>query len=358
MARALALAWRGAGQTSPNPPVGAVVVHQGKIVSAGYHRRAGGHHAEVVALRQADRQARGATLYVTLEPCCHLNKRTPPCVPLIIASGIKRIVVAMRDPNPQVRGRGLAALRRAKLQVSVGMGAEEAERLIEPYRRLITTGRPFVTLKVAATLDGKIATAKGESRWITSPAAQKMVHRLRARSDAILVGIGTVLLDDPSLTVRTGSSRGRAPLRVVLDPSLRIPMTAKVLTDGRAPTLIVTTSSGTPTKRAAVEKTGAHVVVLPARHGRILWRNLLKVLGRRGIASLLIEGGAGVNASALREGVVDRLLFFLAPKILGGRDAIDAVGGVSPKNLSEALPLKVTSVTRVGHDILVEGRFC
>ena len=356
MARALALAWRGAGQTSPNPPVGAVVVHQGKIVSAGYHRRAGGPHAEVVALRQADRQARGATLYVTLEPCCHLNKRTPPCVPLIIASGIKRIVVAMRDPNPQVRGRGLAALRRAKLQVNVGVGAEEAERLLEPYRRLITTGRPFVTLKVAATLDGKIATAKGESRWITSPAAQKMVHLLRARSDAILVGIGTVLADDPSLTVRTGSSRRRAPLRVVLDPSLRIPMTAKVLTDGRAPTLIVTTSSGTPTKRAAVEKAGAHVVVLPARHGRILWRDLLKELGRRGIASLLIEGGAEVNASALREGVVDRLLFFLAPRILGGRDAIDAVGGMSPAHLREALSLRVTSVRRVGPDILVEGR--
>src|SRR5438093_5258562 len=244
MAQALALAWRGAGQTSPNPPVGAVVVHRGKVIGTGYHRRAGGPHAEVVALRQAGRRARGATLYVTLEPCCHLNKRTPPCVPLIIASGIKRIVVAMRDPNPQVRGRGLAALRRAKLQVSVGMGAEEAERLIEPYRRLITTGRPFVTLKVAATLDGKIATAKGESRWITSVEARRKVHDLRAHADAILVGIRTVLADDPSLTVRTGSSRRRAPLRVVLDPSLRIPRTAKVLTAGRAPTWMVTTSTG------------------------------------------------------------------------------------------------------------------
>ncbi len=356
MARALALAWRGAGQTSPNPPVGAVVVRRGTIVGAGYHRRAGGPHAEVVALRQAGRLARGATLYVTLEPCCHLNKRTPPCVPLIMASGIKQVVAAVRDPNPQVSGRGLAALRRAGLQIKEGVGAEEAERLIMPYRRLITTGRPFVSLKVAATLDGKIATAKGESRWITSPAAQKMVHLLRARSDAILVGIGTVLADDPSLTVRTGSSRRRAPLRVVLDPSLRIPMTAKVLTDGRAPTLIVTTSSESPTKRAAVEKTGAHVVVLPARHGRILWRNLLKELGRRGIASLLIEGGAEVNASALLERVVDRLLFFLAPKILGGRDAIDAVGGLSPAHLREALSLRVTSVRRVGPDILVEGR--
>jgi diaminohydroxyphosphoribosylaminopyrimidine deaminase/5-amino-6-(5-phosphoribosylamino)uracil reductase len=356
MAQALALAWRGAGQTSPNPPVGAVVARQGRVVGAGYHRRAGGPHAEVVALRQAGRQARGATLYVTLEPCCHLNKRTPPCVPLIIASGIKRVVSATRDPNPQVSGRGLAALRRAKLKVTVGVGAAQTERLIEPYRRLVTTGRPFVTLKVAATLDGKIATAKGESRWITSPSARKMVHHLRARSDAILVGIGTILADDPSLTVRTGSPGGRAPLRVVLDPSLRIPMTAKVLTDGQASTLIVTTSAGSPTKRATLEKKGAYVMVLPARHGRVSWRGLLKELGRRGIASLLIEGGAEVNASALREGVVDRVLFFLAPKILGGRDAISAVGGESPKNLSEALPLKMTSVRLVGSDILIVGR--
>lgn len=356
MAQALALAWRGTGQTSPNPPVGAVVVHQGKVLGTGYHRRAGGPHAEVVALRQAGRRARGATLYVTLEPCCHLNKRTPPCVPLIIASGIKRVVAATRDPNPQVRGRGLAALRRAKLQVNVGVAAEEADRLIEPYRRLITTGRPFVTLKVAATLDGKIATAKGESRWITGVEARKKVHDLRAHSDAILVGIRTVLADDPSLTVRTGSSRGRVPLRVVLDPSLSIPLTAKVLADGQASTLIVTTSLGPPSKKADLEQKGADVLVLPARQRRVAWRDLLKELGRRGIASLLIEGGAEVNASALRERVVDRVLFFLAPRILGGRDALSAVGGESPKNLSEALPLKVTSVTRVGPDILIEGR--
>ncbi len=356
MAQALALAWRGAGQTSPNPPVGAVVVRRGRVVGAGYHQRAGGPHAEVVALRQAGRQAHGATLYITLEPCCHLNKRTPPCVPLIIASGIERVVAAARDPNPRVSGRGFAALRQAKLTVKVGIGAAEADRLIEPYRALITTGQPFVTLKVASTLDGKIATAQGESRWITGREARKMVHRPRARSDAILVGIGTVLADDPSLTVRTGPPRGRAPLRVVLDPSLRIPMTAKVLTDGQASTVIVTTSSGSPTKRATLEKKGAHVVVLPARPGRISWRGLLKELGRRGIASLLIEGGAEVNASALREGVVDRVLFFLTPKILGGRDAISAVGGDSPAHLRDAVILKTMTVTRVGPDILVEGR--
>jgi diaminohydroxyphosphoribosylaminopyrimidine deaminase/5-amino-6-(5-phosphoribosylamino)uracil reductase len=204
MARALALAVRGLGTTSPNPPVGAVVVRRGRVVGEGYHRRAGGPHAEVLALRRAGPRARGGTLYVTLEPCCHLDKRTPPCVPRIIASGVACVVVATRDPNPKVRGRGLAALRRAKLRVDIGVGSAEAEKLIEPYRTLATAGRPFVTLKVASTLDGKIATARGESRWITGTEARRLVHQLRARSDAILTGSGTVLADNPSLTARTG----------------------------------------------------------------------------------------------------------------------------------------------------------
>jgi diaminohydroxyphosphoribosylaminopyrimidine deaminase/5-amino-6-(5-phosphoribosylamino)uracil reductase len=356
MARALALAARGVGRTSPNPPVGAVVVNRGRIVGTGYHRRAGGPHAEVLALHQAGPQARGGTLYVTLEPCCHLDKRTPPCVPSIIASGITQVVVAARDPNPKVRGRGLAALRRAKLQVALGIGAAEAERLIEPHRTLVTSGRPFVTLKVAATLDGKIATARGESRWITGPAARKMVHRLRAGADAIVTGIGTVLMDDPSLTVRKGSAIERVPLRIVLDPSLRIPLRAKVLTDRKASTLIVTTTSGPASKRAVLEKMGAEVLVLPAHEGRIQWKVLLSKLGQRGIASLLIEGGAEVNASVLRAGVVDRVLFFLAPRLLGGRAAIGVIGGMSPAHLSDALRVKKLTLSRVGPDILVEGR--
>ena len=356
MARALTLAKRGVGRTSPNPPVGAVVVNRGRVVGAGYHKRAGGPHAEVLALHQAGSQARGGTLYVTLEPCCHLDKRTPPCVPSIIASGIAHVVVAVSDPNPKVRGRGLAALRRAKLQVTLGVGDAEAERLIEPYRALVTTGRPFVTLKVAATLDGKIATARGESRWITGPAARKMVHRLRAGADAIVTGIGTVLMDDPSLTVRIGTAHSHAPLRIVLDPSLRIPLHAKVLVGRKAPTLIVTTTAGPVSKRAALEKIGAEVLVLPAQRGRIQWKTLLARLGQRGIASLLIEGGAEVNASVLRAGVVDRVLFFLAPRLLGGRAAIGAIGGLSPARLREALLLKRTVVSQIGPDILVEGR--
>ena len=355
MARALALAARGLGTTSPNPPVGAVVVRRGRVVGEGYHRRAGAPHAEALALRRAGPKARGGTLYVTLEPCCHFDKRTPPCVPSIVVSGIKRVIVAVRDPNPKVRGRGLAALRRARLRVDLGAGSAEAGKLIAPYRTLITTGRPFVTLKMASTLDGKIATARGESRWITGPAARKLVHQLRAASDAIVTGSGTVLADDPRLTARTGSPQGRRPLRIVLDPSLHIPLGAKVLRDRKAPTLIVTTTAGAAANRAALQKIGAEVLVLPSRRGRIRWRTLLSDLGRRGIAALMIEGGAEVNASALREGVVDRVLYFLAPRLLGGRDAVGAVGGLSPAHLSDALSLKRAVVMRIGPDILVEG---
>ena len=355
MARALALASRGLGTTSPNPPVGAVVVRRGRVVGEGYHRRAGGPHAEALALRRAGARARGATLYVTLEPCCHLDKRTPPCVPSIITSGIMRVVVAARDPNPRVRGRGATALRRAGLHVDLGVEQAGAEKLIEPYRTLITTGRPFVTLKVASTLDGKIATARGESRWITGPGARALVHFLRARADAILTGIGTILADDPSLTARTGAAHGPTPLRIVLDPSLRIPPRAKVLRDRKAPTLVVTTPDASAAKRAALKKIGVEALVLPSRRGRIQWRALLAELGRRGVASLVIEGGAEVNASALREGAVDRVLVFLAPRMLGGKDAVGVIGGRSPARLSEALQLKRVSVMRVGPDILVEG---
>lgn len=355
MAQALALAARGLGTTSPNPPVGAVVARRGRVEGAGYHRRAGGPHAEVVALRQAGRRARGATLYVTLEPCCHLDKRTPPCVPLIIDSGVRRVVVATRDPNPKVQGRGVAALRRAGLRVDVGIGRAEADCLIEPYRTRITTGRPFVTLKVAATLDGKIATARGESRWITSPASRKVVHHLRAQSDAVLVGIGTVLADNPSLTARTGHATAPTPCRIVLDPSLKIPLRAVVLTDGKAPTLVVATSAAPAAKRKVLERMGVEVLTLPARSGRVSWGRLLREMGRRGISSLLIEGGSEVNASALRSGAVDRVLFFLAPTLLGGQDAKGVIGGQSPSRLSEALQVKRVAVMRIGPDILVEG---
>jgi diaminohydroxyphosphoribosylaminopyrimidine deaminase/5-amino-6-(5-phosphoribosylamino)uracil reductase len=356
MAHALGLAACGLGRTSPNPPVGAVVARGGRILGAGYHRHAGGPHAEVFALRQAGAKARGATLYVTLEPCCHLDKRTPPCIPLILNSGIERVIVSTADPNPKVKGRGIAALKRAGLKVDVGIGRSEAETLIEPYRSRVTTGYPLVTLKIAATLDGKIATARGESRWITGVSARQAVRKLRAASDAILVGIGTVLADDPSLTAQQTPSRKTNPLRIILDPSLRTPLRSKVLTDGKARTLLVTTGASAKKKRELVERRGAEVLLLPDHNGRIDWHVLLAELGRRGINALLIEGGAEVNASALRDGVVDRLIYFIAPQLLGGRDAVGAIGGTSPSLLSDALLLDDVTVSRLGTDIVVTGR--
>lgn len=355
MAKALALAARGRGSTSPNPPVAAVVVRQHRIVGVGYHQRAGGPHAEVIALRQAGVHAAGGTLYVTLEPCCHLDKRTPPCAPLLIRAGLKRVVAATLDPNPKVCGRSMASLRKAGVITDVGIGRREAEQLIEPYRMRVTRGRPFVTLKVAATLDGKIATAGGESRWITSSAARARVQEVRAQSDAILVGVGTVAVDDPRLTVRR-NRLGKAPLRIVLDPTLRIPIQSKVLSDGKAPTLVIATRNASASRRARLERGGAEVLVLPGRRRRIAWPVLLKELGRRGINSLLIEGGAEINASVLHDGSVDRVMFFLAPRLMGGHDAIGALGGQSPKRLAEMPALKDVTVRRIGPDILVEGR--
>ena len=356
MARALALAARGVGTTSPNPPVGAVVVRRGEIVGAGFHRRAGLPHAEALALRQAGSRARGGTLYVSLEPCCHLDKLTPPCVPAILGTGIVRVVVATLDPNPKVSGRGIQALRRAGVKVELGIGRSAAEALIEPYRTRVTTGRPFVTLKIAATLDGKIATAGRESRWITGVAARRAVRKLREASDGILVGIGTVLADDPSLTARNDSGRAANPLRIILDPKLRIPLEAKVLTDGKAHTLVVTTRSSLKKKRDLLKGSGAEILVLPDDGGRFAWKRVLAELGRRGLNALLIEGGAEVNASVLRSGAVDKLMYFIAPKLLGGNDAVGAIGGSSPARLLEALPLRDVTVSQIGADILVIGR--
>jgi diaminohydroxyphosphoribosylaminopyrimidine deaminase / 5-amino-6-(5-phosphoribosylamino)uracil reductase len=352
----LALAAQGVGTTSPNPPVGAVVVRSGKVIGAGFHRSAGLPHAEVLALCQAGARAQGATLYVSLEPCCHLDKRTAPCVPAILKTGIARVVVATPDPNPKVRGRGIQALRRAGVKVKMGIGRAQAEALIEPYRMRVTTGRPFVTLKIAATLDGKIATARRESRWITGLAARRAVRKLREASDGILVGIGTVLADDPSLTARKDSGPATNPLRIILDPKLRIPLEAKVLTDGKAHTLVLTTRTSLKKKRALLEDSGAEVLVLTDNRGRFPWKTILSELGRRGVNALLIEGGAEVSASVLRSGAVDRLMYFIAPKLLGGNDAVGAVGGSSPARLLDALLLQDVTVSQIGVDLLVTGR--
>lgn len=353
MRRALTLARRGSGRTSPNPLVGAVVIKNGRVVGEGYHQKAGGPHAEVIALERAGRKAAGATLYISLEPCCHTGKKTPPCTGTIIASGVSRVVVAMEDPNPRVSGKGIRQLLDAGVNVSLGPLAEQAGRLNEAFCKHITTGLPFVTLKIAETLDGRIATASGESRWITGEAARKQVHRLRSQSDAILVGVDTVIYDDPLLTVR--SVRGTSPRRVVVDSTLRTPLTARVVTENPECTIIATTSAASVEKTQSFTERGVEVLTVEAEEGRVCLPALMKDLGGKGITSVLVEGGAEIAASALKSGIVDKVLFFIAPKIMGGRDSVAAIGGKSPAILAQSVSLVNMTVRRIGEDLLVAG---
>ena len=360
MTTALRLAVKGRGTASPNPMVGAVVVKQGQVVGQGYHLRPGTPHAEILALRRAGTGARGATLYVTLEPCCHVKKRTPPCVPVILDSGVRRVVIAMQDPNPSVKGKGAAALRRAGLSVEVGVARSEAEELNKAYCHWIKTGRPYVTLKAGMTLDGKLATARGESRWITGELSRKEVHRLRRDTDSILVGVGTVLADDPSLTARTGARFDqlfpRQPLRIVIDSRLRTPIKARILTQQQAAkTIIATTSAASAARRSVFQRKGIEVLVLPSAKGHVSLPALIKELGRRGIASLLAEGGSEINAAMLKAKLVNHVRLYLAPILLGGQDAKGVVGGHGPARLAQALKLRQLSVRPLGGDVVMEG---
>lgn len=352
MARAVALARRGLGRTSPNPPVGAVVVRNGRIVGEGWHRRAGGSHAEVVALRRAGAAARGATLYVTLEPCSHFG-RTPPCVSGVVAAGVTRVVVGVGDPNPRVHGRGLRALRAAGITVELGVCGEEARAVSEWFRHFVVRRRPFVLLKLAASLDGRIATATGESRWVSDAAARRWVHTLRNRVDAVMVGAGTVLADDPALTCRMRG--GRDPRRVVVDGRLRIAPRAAVLRrGGAAPAIVATTVDASPRRRRALERAGAEVLVLPGRDGRLRLAALLEALAARDVVSVLIEGGGDLAAAALRERVVDRMLVVSAPLLLGA-DGRPMLGALGVRRLARAPRLIRVRVTPLGSDLLWDG---
>jgi diaminohydroxyphosphoribosylaminopyrimidine deaminase/5-amino-6-(5-phosphoribosylamino)uracil reductase len=312
------------------------------------------NHAEIIALRNADALARGATLYVTLEPCCHLDKRTPPCTDAIVSSGAKRVVIAAHDPNPRVSGRGIARLRKHEIETSVGILSDRAKRLNEAYARWITTGRPFVTLKIASTLDGKIATSTGESRWITGAHARNYTHQLRHRVDAVLVGLGTILADDPE--PRRRRPRRRTPHRVIVDERLATPPTARALRPREESVVIVATTRRAPAaRRRRLEQRGARVLTTRSLGGMVDLRDLMRRLGAIGITSVLIEGGAEINASALRSGVVQKVVVMLAPKLLGGRDAIGAIGGRSPKRLDDAVKLRETLIRRSGEDVIVEG---
>jgi diaminohydroxyphosphoribosylaminopyrimidine deaminase/5-amino-6-(5-phosphoribosylamino)uracil reductase len=354
MDRALALARRGEGLTRPNPPVGAVVVRGGRRVGEGWHRRAGGPHAEIHALRAAGAAARSATVYVTLEPCS-THGRTPACTEALLSAGVGRVVAATRDPNPAHRGRGLRTLRAAGVEVACGVRGAEAARLIEPFAQWIVHREPWVVLKLAMTLDGRIADASGASRWITGPESRALVQEERRRSDAILVGIGTVIRDDPSLLPRP--DRGRRPWRVVADPHGRTPVTAKILRDGAvAQTVIAVGPDCDPARAMSFLRCGASVAVVDATFdGRLSVRALLDHLGKLGVLRVFCEGGAELAASLLDARAADELLFFYAPRVLGGRAAVPAVGGAG-RALDAALGYHITETSMAGPDLVVRAR--
>jgi diaminohydroxyphosphoribosylaminopyrimidine deaminase/5-amino-6-(5-phosphoribosylamino)uracil reductase len=337
MRRALALAARGLGETNPNPPVGCVVARGDRVVGEGFHARAGGPHAEVGALREAGPRARGATLYVTLEPCVH-HGRTPPCAPLVRAAGVARVVAALRDPYPLVAGRGLALLRRAGIPVEAGLLAGEAGRLAERFL-VSARGRLFVLLKAALTLDGRIATASGRSRWITSPSQRRQARWLRRLHDAVLVGVGTVLADDPLLLP---SPRPRRPFaRVVLDSTLRLPPTSRLARTAspRTPVLVLSCAPA-PSRRRRLEAAGVEVVEVAGEAGRVSLPGALAALGARGVTSAMVEGGSEVLGSFLASRLADQVALFRAPLLLGGRGSRPAFGGPDPLEVGEALRLE------------------
>jgi diaminohydroxyphosphoribosylaminopyrimidine deaminase/5-amino-6-(5-phosphoribosylamino)uracil reductase len=359
MRQALRLARRGLGRTSPNPMVGAVLVRGGKLLGAGWHRRAGWPHAEVEALRDATRRGtpvRGATLFVTLEPCC-THGRTPPCTEAIVAAGIRRVVVAATDPNPCHAGRGFDLLRAAGIAVETGVLADEATRLNEVFNHWVVQRTPFVTVKAAMTLDGKIATASGESKWITGPPARAVGMRLRFAADAVLVGINTVLADNPALTVRGPTGRIRkAPRRIVLDALARTPAESVVASDAFAGRTTVVVSSSAPPTRVKRLAQRVQVLTAPVHEGRIDLAWLLAHLGGEGVASVLVEGGGEVNAAFLESGLAQRVAFFYAPKILGGRDARRGVAGAGARSLQDLIQLREVVWRRVGEDLLLQAR--
>ena len=352
MRRALRLAEKGRGRTSPNPMVGAVLVKDGKAVGEGYHVKAGEPHAEIVALRQAGEEARETTLYLNLEPCTHFGK-TPPCTPAVIEAGVKRVVIGMEDPNPLVQGKGVEKLRIAGLNVEVGVLEKACRRLNEAFCKYIVRKEPFVTLKVAATLDGKIATRDGDSKWISGEASRRLVHRLRDRMDGVLVGIGTVLKDDPELTARVKG--GRNPYRIVLDSHLKIPEDAKVVKSFPPKTVIATTEMAPKDKMERLEQRGVRILLLDSKGGRVNLKACLSKLGEMEMMSLLVEGGSQVNGSFLDEGLIDKLLFFLSPRLIGDNQALGIFGGRGVASLKEAFSLQGLRARRIGEDMLLEG---
>ena len=357
MQRALDLARQAKGRTSPNPLVGAVIVKNEKVIGEGYHQKAGTPHAEVHALNAAGEAAKGATLYTNLEPCCHWG-RTPPCTEALIRAGIVQVYVAEVDPNPSVAGKGVQRLQNAGINVHVGVCRQEASDLNEVHRKYIQTGKPFVILKTAVSLDGKIATASGESQWITSEGSRQRGHEVRDAIDAILVGRGTIARDNPSLTTRLQNREGQDAIRIVLDSHGRTRADARIFNpDSEAGVIVAVTPEAPAENIDALKKAGAEVIIVPVAHGnQVCFERLMAILGKREITSVLIEGGSEINASALAAGIVDKVMCFIAPKLIGGQDAAGPIGGVGIRSLSDARNLRRVSITPMPeHDFLIEG---
>jgi diaminohydroxyphosphoribosylaminopyrimidine deaminase/5-amino-6-(5-phosphoribosylamino)uracil reductase len=355
MKLAIKLANKARGRTSPNPLVGAVVVKEGSIVGRGFHKKRGEPHAEINALNDAGGNAKRGDLYVNLEPCNHYGM-TPPCTKAVIESGIKRVFVGIEDPNETVAGGGIQCLKKNGIDVKKWILKKECQRLNEVYIKYITEKRPFVILKSAASLDGKIATRSRDTRWITNEKSRTFLHKLRNEMDGILVGIGTIKADDPSLTTRLNGRGGKDPVRIIVDSRLNIPLEAKVLNkESNAKTVIATTDLANREKIKKLEELGEKVIVVGSENNRVDLRELMFELGKLEITSLLIEGGAEVNASSLESGIVDKVMFFYAPKIIGGTEALSMVGGEGVKDLDEAIIIKEIKTRRFGDDILMEG---
>ncbi len=356
MARAVELAAKAKGHTSPNPMVGAVIARQGHIISESYHKQAGQDHAEVAALKKLKKgEVKGATLYVTMEPCCHYGK-TPPCAPKVIESGIKRVVIGSRDPNPQVNGKGVRWLKEAGLEVIEGVLQERCEELNRPFEKYIVTKTPYVTLKVAMTLDGKIATAAGESRWISNTLSRKYVHQMRDEVDAIVIGANTLKTDDPLLNIRLVSpNNGRQPMVVVVDQKLDVPLSRRLFSVKGRRVVFATTWMSPEENRRALINMGAEVWPLDADlAGRVDLKSLLRLLAEKQIVHLLVEGGGGLFSSFISQKLVDRVVCFVAPKLLGGQ-ALDWLPELNIRSMEEAFELETLSVKTLGDDILFEG---
>jgi len=356
MRAALSLARRGLGSVWPNPAVGCVIVNDGRVVGRGWTQSGGRPHGETEALRRAGAAARGAAAYVSLEPCCHWG-RTPPCVDALVAAGVRRVVVALEDPDPRVAGEGLRRLRAAGLEVEVGLCAEEAAEVNAGFLSRLRLGRPLVTLKFATSLDGRLATASGESQWISGPPARERAHALRASHDAIMVGTGTVIADDPQLTCRLPGLDQRSPVRVVIDRHLRIPSAARLIVDaGLVPTWVLTSRSADPDRRAAFLANGVILIDVDlGRDGQIDLAAALATLAERGITRLLVEGGAHVAAAFIRAGLVDRLVWVHAPLVIGG-DGIPAIAGLDVAALADAAAFERLATETIGEDVLTTFR--